>query len=346
MAISRGQITIVDLNDAKSLNLYLSANQPTTQIFNRENSSFVPNYTESSLVISPELYVSGTSANVINNIKTPGPVWKINDSDDLAKFGATATASPYALTIKNNMTTISQMKVECEVIFVDPVTGVETKSKSVITFTKTENTGQLITAISYAPKGTIFKQGVESLKAHCDLWRGSKIDNTNVDYKWFKLSDGTWTELTDTTNFGITGFTTNEITIPSSAVLNFESFKCEIKDTDTSSGTFGTTVSDIISFADLTDPYQIVLVSPAGDKIVNGLGSIKIIAEIWQNGEEIPNDTAKTKFHYSWKKFDKDGNLDKNWKPNTEDWGQIITVTNADVSIKATFVCEITLRQQ
>ena len=45
MAISRGQITIVDLNDAKSLNLYLNANQPTTQIFNRENSSFVPDYT-------------------------------------------------------------------------------------------------------------------------------------------------------------------------------------------------------------------------------------------------------------------------------------------------------------
>ena len=65
MAISRGQITIVDLNDAKSLNLYLSSNKPATQIFNRENSSYVPDYTTSPLVISPELYVSGTSANVI-----------------------------------------------------------------------------------------------------------------------------------------------------------------------------------------------------------------------------------------------------------------------------------------
>ena len=345
MAISRGQITIVDLNDAKSLNLYLSANHPTTQIFNRENSSFVPNYAESSLVISPELYISGTPDNVMssNTVKTP-PTWKINDfkGSDLAAFGATvADTAPYKLTIKNNMDKITQMKVECEIIYTDPVTGVETPTKSVMTFTKTENTGQLITAISYAPKGTIFKQGVTELKAHCDLWRGSTIDNDKVEYQWYKLSDtGTWTKLTDTTNYGITNYKTNEITIPSSAVLNFETFKCEIKDTDTSSGTNGTTVSDIISFADLTDPYQIELVSPAGDKIVNGHGSIIITAEVWQNGEKIPN--ADAKFNFTWKKFDKDGNLDTNWGTKT---GQILTVLASEVSIKATFIVELTLKQ-
>ena len=37
-AIARGQITIVDLNDGKSINLFLSSNQPATQIFNKENS--------------------------------------------------------------------------------------------------------------------------------------------------------------------------------------------------------------------------------------------------------------------------------------------------------------------
>ena len=35
--IARGQITIVDLNDGKSINLFLSSNQPATQIFNQEN---------------------------------------------------------------------------------------------------------------------------------------------------------------------------------------------------------------------------------------------------------------------------------------------------------------------
>ena len=46
-AIARGQITIVDLNDGKSINLFLSSNQPATQIVNTENSSYNPSYSAS-----------------------------------------------------------------------------------------------------------------------------------------------------------------------------------------------------------------------------------------------------------------------------------------------------------
>ena len=155
------------------------------------------------------------------------------------------------------MTSVSQMKVECSGIYVDPDTGLETPVKSVINYTKTENAGQLIIAIAYAPKGNVFKNGQsESLTAHCDMWRGSSIDADKVAYQWHKLkSDGTWESLAASNSYGITGTTTNEISIPASAVLNFESFKCAIKDTDTASGTYNTTVSDIISFSDLSDPY-------------------------------------------------------------------------------------------
>lgn len=342
--IARGQITIVDLNDAKTLNLYLGSSKPLTQIFNKENSSYTPSWSASPfLVITPELYVSGSTTNVIGDIKGT-PVWKINGSTTLSTFGATAgTAAPYALTIKNNMTSVTQLMIECTVIYVDPITNVETPVKSVITFTKTENAGQLICAISYAPNGTIFKNGqTETLKAHCDMWRGSTIDNTKVSYQWYKLAtDGTWSALTSSANFGCTGYTTNELTIPASAVLNFESFKCTIKDTDTASGTYNTSVSDIISFADLSDPYQIVIAAPAGDKIVNGIGSIPIIAEIWQNGEKIPDATASTKFVFSWKRFDKNGTQDTAWGTSGIKTGTTQTITKDDVTIKATFVCEL-----
>ena len=39
-------------------------------------------------------------------------------------------------------------------------------------------------AVAYAPDGNIFRDGAGQLRAHCDLWRGAKIDNTNVDYRW------------------------------------------------------------------------------------------------------------------------------------------------------------------
>lgn len=121
------------------------------------------------------------------------------------------------------------------------------------------------------------------------MWRGSTIDNTNVTYKWYKLGSGNWTEITSANAGGITGYTTNEITIPESAVLNFDSFKCTIKDTDAASGTYNTTVSDIISFADMSDPYQVEITAPAGTTLTSGLTSTILTVNCWQNGELLPD---------------------------------------------------------
>ena len=141
-AIARGQITIVDLNDGKSINLFLSSNQPATQIFNKENSSYNPSYASSPyLVISPEVYVSGSTDNQVAHLLGT-PVWKINGSTDLSAFSATAeTTSPYTLTIKKNLTSVTQLTIECTVTYVDPETTAQTVAKALFTVTKVENTG-------------------------------------------------------------------------------------------------------------------------------------------------------------------------------------------------------------
>lgn len=340
--ISRGQITIVDLNDGKSINLYLGSNVATTQIFNKENSSYVPNWTVSPfLVITPEVYVTGVATNQVSRLKVT-PVWKINGSTTLSTYGATAAAtSPYALTIKNNMTAVNQLQIECEVIYVDADTTAETKAKTSISFTKTENAGQLICAIAYAPNGTVFKNGAAtSLKAHCDMWRGSVIDNTNVTYTWQKLGSGTWTTITSANAAGITGYTTNEITIPEAAVLNFESFKCVIKDTDTASGTYNTTVSDIISFADMSDPYQVEITAPSGTTLTSGMTSTTLTVNCWQNGALLA-ESFFTGATCKWRKFNKLGVQDTAWGTSGIKTGRSITVTRDEVSVSATFTVEI-----
>ncbi len=340
--ISRGQITIVDLSDGKSINLYLGSNVAATQIFNKENSTYTPNWTASPyLVITPEVYVTGVSTNQVARLKGP-PTWKINGSATLTTYGATAAVTaPYALTIKNNMASYAQMQVECEVVYVDPDSTAETKAKAVITYTKTENAGQLICAIAYAPLGTVFKNdNVTTLKAHCDMWRGSTIDNTNVSYKWYRLGSGVWTEITSTNAQGITGYTTNEITIPEAAVLNFESFKCEIRDNDPASGTYNTTVADIISFADMSDPYQVEITTPQGTTLTSGLTSTTLTANCWQNGALLP-DSFFTGATCRWRKFNKLGVLDTAWGSSGVKTGRSITVTRDEVSVAATFTVEI-----
>ncbi|MFR3549506.1 MAG: hypothetical protein ACLTTW_04360 [Coprobacter sp.] len=94
MPIARGQITIVDLNDAKSMSLYLGSNQPLTQIFNKENSSYVPNWTASPfLVVTPELCIR-------YNNKRYQPIKSRLTYDQRRRdngFGGTvAAAAPYA----------------------------------------------------------------------------------------------------------------------------------------------------------------------------------------------------------------------------------------------------------
>lgn len=343
--IARGQITIVDLNDAKSLNMYLRSNQPTTQIYNTDNKSFVPDWSKSPyLVITPELYISGTTADQMSRVLQK-PTYTINGSTNLQEFGATvADSAPYTLTINKNMSNVTQLRVQISAIYTDPeIESFETPVKAEIQFTKTTNAGATICAIGYTPKGNVFKNDQTStLTAHCDLWRGSSIDNTDVTYQWFKMSStGEWEKLAASAAYGCTGYNTNELTIPASAVLNFESFKCEITDADSGSNTYNTTVSDILSFFDQSDPYYVEVYSTTGDKIVNGVGSTTLTAKVWQAGECFEDADAKTKFDFKWKKYSSAGKQDTAWGSSGVKTGTSITVEASEISSKATFICEL-----
>ena len=350
--VARGQISIIDLNDAKSLNMYLRANKPTTQIYNSDNNSYVPSWGNSPsnpdgpLVITPELFVSGTTKDQMSQVKVK-PVYTINGSTNLADFGGSvASTAPYALTINKNMVNDAQMKIQCSAVYTDPdIASFETPVKAEIQFTKTTNAGSTIMAIAYAPKGTVFKNGqTEELTAHCDLWRGSKIDATDVSYQWAKMgATGQWENLTSGKNYGCKNYNTNELIIPASAVLNFESFRCELTDTDAASGTHNTKVYAIMSFADQSDPYQVEVYSTTGDKLINGQGSTTLSAKVWQAGACFGDEEANAKFNFVWKKFNSTGAQDTSWG-STEahsKTGASITVTAAEITQKATFICEL-----
>lgn len=146
-----------------------------------------------------------------------------------------------------------------------------------------------------------------------------------------------WSCLTSANPRGVTaGWTTNEITITADAVLNFETFKCAIKDTDTSSGnaSAGKVVCDIISFSDMSDPITVDLVSQKGFTIKNNGNDVDVKAVLYRNGEEL--DTAGTAYTYTWKLWNSAGtSVAKTYN------GKSITVAKADVTGKGVLMCEI-----
>lgn len=429
--VARGQVTIIDQNDAVSLQSFIGTNQPLTQVYNKDTNAYAPSWVSSPyLVLTPSLYVSGkmndqmdsvgNSATLTAGIKSNSAKWykngvAITSGQDSCTIAA--ASGKYALTVKSNHMSVGapQVRYAFEAIYID-ANGLEISFRAEVQFTQHLNAGAMIAAVCYAPDGIVFKNGeVNSLRAHCDLWRGAAIDTTNVTYAWGikdsgvfapttltaaaasgattitaasiinmeaggKITIGSaqytissvnastkvvtltsalssaaasglsiscpyynsmlgigWSCLSSTNQRGVTsGWTTNEITITADAVLNFETFKCAIKDTDTSAGNASANkvVCDILSFSDMSDPITVDMVSQKGFTIKNNSNDVDVKAMLYRNGAEL--DAAGTDYTYTWKLWNSSGtSVVKTYT------GKSITVSKADVTGKGVLMCEV-----
>ena len=430
--VARGQVTIIDQNDAVTLQAFIGSSQPLTQVYNKDTNAYAPSWAASPyLILTPSLFVSGkgstdqitsvgNAASLTAGVKSGSAKWykngtAITSGQDSCTIGA--ASAKYALTIKANHMTASapQVRYTFEATYID-ANGLEIPFRAEIQFTQHLNAGAMIAAVAYAPDGIVFKNDeVATLKAHCDLWRGATIDNTNVAYAWGikdsavfanttltaaansgattitvasianmeaggKITIGTaqytissvntstkvvtltsglsaaassgatvscpyynamlgagWACLTTNNHRGVTaGWTTNEITITNDAVLNFETFKCAIKDTDTSAGNASANkvVCDIISFTDMSDPIIVDLVSQKGFTIKNNGNDVDATAVLYRNGEEL--DVDGTAYTYTWKLWNSAGtSVVKTYT------GKSITVAKTDVTGKGVLMCEV-----
>ncbi|MFK2335572.1 hypothetical protein ACIXNI_12275 [Bacteroides fragilis] len=167
---------------------------------------------------------------------------------------------------------------------------------------------------------------------------GTSASGSPVSCPYYNAMLGAgWACLTSANPRGVTaGWTTNEITITADAVLNFETFKCAIKDTDTSTGNASANkvVCDIISFTDMSDPITVDLVSQKGFTIKNNSNDVDAKAVLYRNGEEL--DAGGTAYTYTWKLWNPTGtSVIKTYT------GKSITVSKADVTGKGVLMCEV-----
>lgn len=355
-ASARGQISFIDLNDGKSLSLYLTSNHATTQLYNLDTGGYVPDYATNNLVISPQLFVSGMNGNQIAWIQTT-PHWTINGVDvNTAANPNTPAAScpqgvtfsisendnpPYALTIsRNNIVGTPQMTIACVANFVDPDTSLTTTISATITITQLETAEGLLQAVAYAVNNTIFyNEEQEAIKIHCDLWRGNDDDNTLVGYQWYRKDDPVgadaydWHKIVATLSgdggtaatgtfpngetwkeveaHGIEDYTTDEVSITTDDIVNYDVFMCVCTDLDPDLSSYNQQFrSNIVSIMDWSDPYYLDFVSPAGTVLTAGTASVDTKVHVWCRGEEV-SDTLQNgnTFHYLWTKTNKLGVL-------------------------------------
>ncbi len=199
--VARGQVTIIDQNDAVSLQAFIGSSKALTQVYNKDTNAYAPSWAASPyLVLTPSLFVSGkgstdqiisvgNASTLTAGIKSGTAKWykngtAITSGQDSCTIAA--SSAKYALTIKANHMTVSapQVRYTFEATYID-ANGLEIPFRAEIQFTQHLNAGAMIAAVAYAPEGIVFKNDeVASLKAHCDMWRGATIDTTNVTYAW------------------------------------------------------------------------------------------------------------------------------------------------------------------
>ena len=354
MAVSMGTFTIVDMNDARSLQLYIGSNLAKYQIYNPDNGTLNPSWATTNLVLTPELYIAGTSSNIIASSAVTSVKW-YKDTETTA----IATGGAYTLSGTNNhILTVSQdvlnsdnsVTYKCEVKYLDPTTSLTTTTISDIAFTKVASGGGITVAIAHTPSGNIFKNSeIASLVAECHLWRGSTQDDSNVSFQWYAQDSSVvtdqgggvgWRKLTNTNNM-YTNVTTSTITIYPDAVLNVQTFKCVIKDTNSSSSTYNQSFVDYVTFIDNQDPIFCEISSTGGNIFKQGEGSTVLTARLFQNGDEV--DSSGTEYEYRWFKYDKNATLVTDWGGTGVNYktGKTLNIGSNDVDVKATFEVQI-----
>lgn len=341
--VARGQITIVDLNDAKQVQVYLENSGADTQLYNTDDGSYTPDYSSSAITITPIVMVTGESSsqlakctNISYEITDNGTTYTLNSST-LSVTGYSMTSAG-VLSIKKNLTG-NNIVIKFSCTYTDTDTGQTQELFAYKTIIRSTSAAALFQALITAPTGTVFDQATSTADktAVCKAYRGSTQDTSGSTFTWEYLdpSSATWKSVA--TSKVSTSSNVSTLTVSADDITNFQTYRCTVTDD-------GSTAEAYITFQDMTDPYQIEVGSTTGDKIVNGSGSTTIYARVWLSGEIIEDEnTTNQKFTYTWTKYNKNG-VATNWNDtsSTTKTGNPITVAAAEIDTKATFICEVT----
>lgn len=203
MSLATGQITIVDLNDAVSLQGYLSSSYPKVQFLSTAG-AYNPDWSSTPVVITAELYVLGNAADIIADpTHVNGAIrWYYKLSGDAnyteivsGSNGYTISADKAQLTIAANKMNASHLgyQIKCEVDYTHSIALPVLTYKMDIPFSLSQQgaTGAAgaasVTGYAWAPGGTVFKNVLgtnPSLTLEFDLFKGGTI--VTPTWQWYK----------------------------------------------------------------------------------------------------------------------------------------------------------------
>ena len=307
--VSTGQITIVDNNDAKPITAFITASGVTQQVYTKDDTTetFNPNWVSTPLTLTAKAYVGLATGVTEMAASLTNKKW----SNDLV----TSIGSSHTLVINTNvLTEATPTKIYYfEGDYTDPSTGLTSHviSQIQLNLVKTGTNAiylDLVGINAIQESNTTVKN---SATMTANLMRGSNIDDAGTTYKWFVSPYGATDQLDANHAFVTSGAITfkntagntasapadgtfadvKTIVISEAAVTDIGYFKVVAKSADNAE------YAQYFVVYDVSDPYDLRLISTAGDKLQNGQGSTNIYP-ITYNGSSVITDTTGWTFDY------------------------------------------------
>lgn len=243
-------------------------------------------------------------------------------------FTVLTDASNTYLRIKGNLLdTVAAFVVYFEADYTDPATGLASHIIASITL-NTVKTGTNAVFINLRGKSMI-EQATGSTKSvtaiSADLVRSGGIDTSGLTYKWYAVNAGTQisTSLAGyATKYGFktvaapatpigavgelntniptagAGNAHNTLVVSEAAITDQDVFRVDITDGDSK------TYSAYFTVYDVSDPYELRIISSTGDKLQNGQGSTTLTPLVYYGATPVASLTGWT---FTWYFYDKDG---------------------------------------
>ncbi len=316
--VSTGQITIVDNNDAKPITAYITASNGVQQIFTKDESmvSYTPDWTAANNTLSAKVFVGGTSSATDVTAQLTNKKW----SNDLAaSIGGNAT-----LVVNTNLDPATPQKIYYfEGDYTDPVTGLVSHVVAQISFsvvkTGTNAVYLLTRGVTAIEESNTATKNVAVICV--DLIRAAGIDTSGITYQFFEANGATQIVNTMNTKYGMKSTAggaspvgsaadiganlvgsgawsaNNTLVIHETAVADMGVYRAVAKDAE------GNQYQCYFTIYDISDPYDVKLISTSGEKLQNGIGSTQIYPIVYNGSSQLtPTDTAAWTF--GWIFFD------------------------------------------
>ena len=360
--ISMGQITITDLNDAPVLNAYITSTQPTTQVYNNSAGTHTPSYATTPTTLQLNLTKAGSGVSILSDV-VGNVVWKRKEGTAAETTPVGTGTAQATLTVNTNVDKdAGGARYTCSGTWADPTTGLQVSFMAEITLLCIQLAKASGVAVILFPTGDTFRNNAPAtLTAQCTYYKDGAEVITAKDMRWAYLDsaatvlsgghadfgDG-WRLVTNTTVGtgnawvshapGSVTVATTTLTVKPDLVVNTLPVACVVTEG-------GQQFKQVGTFRDMDDVIQMMIQAPEGDIIKNSSGTVNLLARLFRLGDEIDaytSDGAATIYTYTWRKYDKNGVIQL---PNPIKTGKTgahkkLQVTNADVSVKATFFCE------